>query len=60
LAVSTGEAGDSAAARDQFAALVPVNERVFGREHPQSVFVRAGLVRCEAGDPVPPATITSP
>ena len=34
LARWTGEAGDSAGARDQFAALLPVRERVLGAEHP--------------------------
>jgi len=41
----TGEAGDPAAARDQFAALVPVTERVMGAEHPDTLAARAGLVR---------------
>ena len=35
LARRTGQAGDAAAARDQFAALQPVCERVLGPEHPQ-------------------------
>ena len=34
LAVWTGEAGDAAGARDQFAALLPIHERVLGPEHP--------------------------
>ena len=33
LAWWTGEAGDPAAARDQYAALLPVRERVLGPEH---------------------------
>ena len=41
----TGEAGDPAAACDQFAALVPVTERVMGAEHPDTLAARAGLVR---------------
>ena len=35
LARWTGEAGDPAAARDLFAALLPVLERVLGPEHPR-------------------------
>ena len=34
LAGWTGRAGDAAGARDQFAALLPVRERVLGPEHP--------------------------
>jgi hypothetical protein len=30
---STGEAGDAAGARDQYAALLPVEERVLGPKH---------------------------
>jgi hypothetical protein len=41
----TGEAGDPAAARDQFAALVPVTERVMGAEHPDTLDVRFDLAR---------------
>ena len=37
----TGEAGDAAAARDQFAALLPVRERVLGPEHPDTLTARA-------------------
>ena len=33
LAYSAGQAGDAAAARDQFAALLPMAERVLGPEH---------------------------
>ena len=41
-----------AAARDQFAALLPVRERVLGREHPDTLATRANLARWtgEAGD----------
>ena len=35
LARWTGEAGDAAGARDQYAALLPVAERVSGPEHPE-------------------------
>jgi hypothetical protein len=35
LARWTGAAGDAAAARDQFAALLPIDERVSGAEHPR-------------------------
>jgi Tetratricopeptide repeat len=43
LAYSTGLAGDAAAARDQFAALVPAAERVLGPRHPDSLAARASL-----------------
>ena len=49
----TGEAGDPAAARDQYAALVPVMRQVLGAEHPDTLAARASLA-CwtgEAGDP---------
>jgi hypothetical protein len=36
LAYSTGQAGDAAGARDQFAALLPVRERVYGPEHAET------------------------
>ena len=53
LAYWTGEAGDPAAARDQFAALLPVRERVLGPEHPDTLTARANLARWtgQAGDP---------
>ena len=35
LAFWTGEAGDAAGARDQFAVLLPIRERVLGPEHPR-------------------------
>jgi hypothetical protein len=41
-------AGDPAAARDQFAALVPVDERVLGTEHPNALAVRRNLARWAA------------
>ena len=43
LARWTGQAGDAAAARDQFAALLPVRDRVSGAEHPDTLTVRAEL-----------------
>jgi hypothetical protein len=43
LACWTGEAGDAAAARDQFAALLPVDERVLGPEHPETLTARGEL-----------------
>jgi hypothetical protein len=43
LAYWTGEAGDPAAARDQFAALLPVRERVLGAEHPDTLLTRSNL-----------------
>ena len=53
LARWTGEAGDPAAARDQFAALLPVRERVSGPEHPDTLTTRANLAYYTgvAGDP---------
>jgi hypothetical protein len=33
--------GDLAAARDQYAALLPVMERVLGQEHPDTLSTRA-------------------
>jgi len=52
LAYWTGETGDAAGARDQYAALVPVRERVSGAEHPATLTARANLARWtgEAGD----------
>jgi len=47
-------AGDAAAARDQFAALLPIYNRVLGPDHPETLAtVRADLVRFtgEAGNP---------
>ena len=38
-----GEAGNAPAARDQFAALVPVCERVLGAEHPDTLAARGEL-----------------
>src|SRR5690349_13190497 len=53
LAYAAGQAGDAAAARDQFAALFPVAERVLGPEHPDTLAARASLAYWtgEAGDP---------
>ena len=53
LAGWTGEAGDPAAARDLYAALLPVRERVLGPEHPDTLITRRQLARWtgEAGDP---------
>ena len=52
LAWWTGEAGDVAGARDQFAALLPIGERVLGPEHPGTLATRGNLARWtgEAGD----------
>ena len=52
LARWTGEAGDAAGARDQFAALLPIRERVLGPEHPDTLTARHDLARWtgEAGD----------
>jgi Tetratricopeptide repeat len=40
LAWSTGEAGDAAGARDQYVALVLIQERVLGPEHPDTLDTR--------------------
>ena len=45
LASWTGEAGDAAGARDQFAALLPIRERVLGPEHPGTLAARV-LLAC--------------
>ncbi len=45
LARWTGEAGDPAAARDLFAALLRVRERVSGAEHPVTLTTRGNLAR---------------
>jgi hypothetical protein len=53
LAHWVGRAGDAAGARDQFAALLPVRERVLGPEHPDTLTSRANLAYYTgaAGDP---------
>jgi hypothetical protein len=53
LAYWTGRAGDPAAARDQYAALLPVEMRVLGAEHPETLTARSKLARwtMTAGDP---------
>jgi hypothetical protein len=43
LAYSIGQAGDTAAARDQFAALLPVCERVFGADSAETLAARFNL-----------------
>jgi hypothetical protein len=45
LALWTGHAGNAAGARDQFAALVPVDERVLGPDHRETLRARANLAR---------------
>ena len=52
LALWAGWAGDAAGARDQFAALLPVSERVSGAEHPHTLVARNQLAiwTGEAGD----------
>jgi Tetratricopeptide repeat len=45
LARWTGEAGHAAAARDLFAELLPVRERVLGPGHPDTVATRQELAR---------------
>lgn len=55
LARWTGEAGNAAAARDQYAALLPVRERTQGPEHPDTLATRHDLARWteQAGDAAP-------
>ena len=38
-----GQAGDAAGARDQFAVLLPIRERVQGPGHPGTLTTRVGL-----------------
>jgi hypothetical protein len=44
--------GDAAGPRDQFALLLPVRERVLGKDHPGTLAARADLARwtAQAGD----------
>ena len=53
LAYWTGEAGDPAGARDQFASLLPIRERILGPEHPSTLDTRHQLARWtgRSGDP---------
>ena len=52
LAYWAAEAGDAAAARNQFAALLPIRERIQGPEHPDTLAARHVLAYLigEAGD----------
>ena len=43
LAHWTGMAGDPAGARDQYAVLLPIEERVLGPDHPYTLLSRANL-----------------
>jgi hypothetical protein len=45
LAYWTGEPGDAARARDQFAALLPIQQRVLGPEHPLTLETGSNLAR---------------
>jgi hypothetical protein len=45
LAYFTGLAGDAAGARDQYAALLPIRERVLGAEHQDTLGTRGSLPR---------------
>ena len=58
LASWTGQAGDAAGARDQYAALLPVRERVQGAEHPHTLTTRHNLAYWtgQAGDTAPDAS----
>jgi hypothetical protein len=52
LARWTGQAGDAAGARDQYAALLPISGRVLGAEHPDTLLTHVDLAfwTGEAGD----------
>ncbi len=52
LAHWTGQAGDAAGARDQYAVLLPIRERVQGPEHPETLTTRHNLAHWtgQAGD----------
>ena len=52
LAYWTGQAGDAAGARDQFAALLPIRNRVQGSDHPETLAARHNLAYWtgQAGD----------
>ena len=52
LAYTAGQSGDAAAARDQFAALLPIRERVLGLEHAETLAVWYQLAHwtARAGD----------
>ena len=52
LAHWTGEAGDVAGARDRYAVLLPIRERISGPEHPDTLYIRGNLaiLTGEAGD----------
>jgi Tetratricopeptide repeat len=43
LASWSGQAGNAAGARDQYAILLPIVERILGAEHPETLTVRANL-----------------
>jgi Tetratricopeptide repeat len=45
LACWTGEAGDAAGARDQYAALLPAADQVLGHKQPDTLSIRASLAR---------------
>ena len=49
LAFFTGVGGDAAAARDQFAALLPSMERVLSPDHPKTLSARHNLARWTGG-----------
>ena len=59
LAYWVGAAGDAAGARDQFAALLPVRERVQGPEHPGTLITRHELARWAGAAGMPPGPVTS-
>jgi hypothetical protein len=51
-------AGDAAGARDQFAVLLPIGERVLGPDHPDTLGTRRNLAYWtgQAGDAAPPTS----
>ena len=60
LARWTGEAGDAAGARDQFAALLPIRDRVLGPGHPETLATGSSLAFwTDAGDHSQPAAVAN-
>ena len=60
LARWTGEAGDAAGARDQFAALLPVRERLYGPEDFETLIARGNLAYWTGEAGMRPGRGTSP
>ena len=45
VAFWTGQAGNRAAARDEFAVLLPIREQMSGPEHPDTLYIRQEVAR---------------